>query len=214
MSRKATEKRQTNETKIEISFTVDGEGKSDVNTGIPFMDHMLTLFSRHGFFDLTVEAAGDLEIDAHHTMEDLGIVLGTVIRLEEATHRYVPSPVMQWNREALGDKKGICRYGFFILPMDETLARVVLDLSGRACLVYEVEPSARYIKELDVRLFREFFQALTNNLALNLHIDVIRGEDVHHIFEGVFKAFARALDRATSLEPREKGVPTTKGMLD
>ena len=196
MSRKATEKRQTNETKIEISFTVDGEGKADVNTGIPFMDHMLTLFSRHGFFDLTVKASGDLDIDAHHTMEDLGIVLGTVIR------------------KALGDKKGICRYGFFILPMDETLARVVLDLSGRACLVYEVEPSARYIKELDVRLFREFFQALTNNLALNLHIDVIRGEDVHHIFEGVFKAFARALDRATSLEPREKGVPTTKGMLD
>ena len=196
MSRKATEKRQTNETEIEISFTVNGEGKSDVNTGIPFMDHMLTLFSRHGFFDLTVKASGDLDIDAHHTMEDLGIVLGTVIR------------------EALGDKKGICRYGFFILPMDETLARVVLDLSGRACLIYEVEPSARYIKELDVRLFREFFQALTNNLALNLHIDVIRGEDVHHIFEGVFKAFARALDRATSLEPREKGVPTTKGMLD
>ncbi|MDP6450331.1 MAG: imidazoleglycerol-phosphate dehydratase HisB [Lentisphaeria bacterium] len=196
MSRKATEKRQTNETEIEISFTVDGEGKADVNTGIPFMDHMLTLFSRHGFFDLTVKASGDLDIDAHHTMEDLGIVLGTVIR------------------KALGDKKGICRYGFFILPMDETLARVVLDLSGRACLVYEVEPSTRYIKELDVRLFREFFQALTNNLALNLHIDVIRGEDVHHVFEGVFKAFARALDRATSLEPREKGVPTTKGMLD
>jgi imidazoleglycerol-phosphate dehydratase len=196
MSRKATEKRQTNETEIEISFTVDGEGKADVNTGIPFMDHMLTLFARHGFFDLTVKASGDLDIDAHHTMEDLGIVLGTVIR------------------KALGDKKGIRRYGFFILPMDETLARVVLDLSGRACLVYEVEPSTRYIKELDVRLFREFFQALTNNLALNLHIDVIRGEDVHHVFEGVFKAFARALDCATSLEPREKGVPTTKGMLD
>ena len=196
MSRKATEKRHTNETKIEISFTVDGEGKADVNTGISFMDHMLTLFARHGFFDLTVKASGDLDIDAHHTMEDLGIVLGTVIR------------------KALGDKKGIRRYGFFILPMDETLARVVLDLSGRACLVYEVEPAARYIKELDVRLFREFFQALTNNLALNLHVDVIRGEDVHHVFEGVFKAFARALDCATSLEPREKGVPTTKGMLD
>ena len=196
MSRKATEKRQTNETKIEISFTVDGEGKADVNTGIPFMDHMLTLFARHGFFDLTVKAAGDLDVDAHHTMEDLGIVLGTVIR------------------KALGDKKGICRNGIFILPMDETLARVVLDLSGRACLVYEVEPSTRYIKELDVRLFHEFFQALTNNLALNLHVDVIRGEDVHHVFEGVFKAFARALDCATSLEPREKGVPTTKGMLD
>ena len=196
MSRKATEKRHTNETKIEISFTVDGEGKADVNTGISFMDHMLTLFARHGFFDLTVKASGDLDIDAHHTMEDLGVVLGTVIR------------------KALGDKKGIRRYGFFILPMDETLARVVLDLSGRACLVYEVEPAARYIKELDVRLFREFFQALTNNLALNLHVDVIRGEDVHHVFEGVFKAFARALDCATSLEPREKGVPTTKGMLD
>ena len=123
-------------------------------------------------------------------------------------------PAPELIRKALGDKKGICRYGFFILPMDETLARVVLDLSGRACLVYEVEPSTRYIKELDVRLFHEFFQALTNNLALNLHVDVIRGEDVHHVFEGVFKAFARALDCATSLEPREKGVPTTKGMLD
>ena len=196
MKRKAREKRETNETTIDLTFVVDGEGKASIDTGIPFMDHMLTLFTKHGFFDLTVKAKGDLEIDAHHTMEDLGIVLGTAIK------------------NALGDKKGICRYGFFILPMDETLARVVLDLSGRPYMVYEVAPPTRYINTLDVRLFQEFFQALTNNLACNLHIDVIRGEDVHHVYESVFKGFARALDRATQIEPREKGLPTTKGHLD
>jgi imidazoleglycerol-phosphate dehydratase len=196
MKRKSREKRETSETTIDLTFVVDGEGKASIDTGIPFMDHMLTLFTKHGFFDLTVKAKGDLKIDAHHTMEDLGIVLGTAIK------------------NALGDKKGICRYGFFILPMDETLARVVLDLSGRPYMVYEVASPTRYINTLDVRLFQEFFQALTNNLACNLHIDVIRGEDVHHVYESVFKGFARALDRATQIEPREKGLPTTKGHLD
>lgn len=196
MKRKSREKRETSETTIDLTFVVDGEGNASIDTGIPFMDHMLTLFTKHGFFDLTVKAKGDLKIDAHHTMEDLGIVLGTAIK------------------NALGDKKGICRYGFFILPMDETLARVVLDLSGRPYMVYEVAPPTRYINTLDVRLFQEFFQAVTNNLACNLHIDVIRGEDVHHVYESVFKGFARALDRATQIEPREKGLPTTKGHLD
>ena len=206
-TRRAQIDRTTGETRISLKLKIDGKGKASIDTGIPFFDHMLALYAKHSVCDLTVKCDGDLDVDLHHTVEDTGIALGQAY----------------W--QALSEKRGIRRYGTgfdprnplwgeAFLPMDETLARVVLDLSGRACLVYEVEPSTRYIKELDVRLFREFFQALTNNLALNLHIDVIRGEDVHHVFEGVFKVFARALDCATSLEPREKGVPTTKGMLD
>lgn len=195
MSRKASESRTTAETKIELELELDGAGTAHVDTGIPFMDHMLVLFARHGYFDLTVKAVGDLEVDEHHTMEDLGLVLGNVIR------------------QALGDKRGIRRYGFFLLPMDETLTRVVLDLSGRPYLVYNADWPSDYIKGMNVRLFREFFQALTNTLGVNLHIDVIRGEDVHHIAESMFKGFARALDAAVSAEARETGVPSTKGLL-
>jgi imidazoleglycerol-phosphate dehydratase len=196
MSRTATITRNTSETQIQLSIDIDGSGISTVDTGIPFMNHMLTLFAKHGYFDLQVKAVGDLEIDEHHTMEDLGIVMGNAIK------------------QALGDKAGIRRYGFFLLPMDETLARVALDLSGRPYLVYNVPAPAGYIKGMNVRLFHEFFLGLTNNLGVNLHIDVIRGEEVHHVIEAVFKGFARALDAATGREPRETGLPTTKGHLD
>ena len=159
------------------------------------MDHMLTLFAKHGFFDLEVKAIGDLEIDAHHTMEDIGIVLGTVIH------------------KALGNRQGIRRYGNFSLPMDESLVNIALDLSGRPYLAYNVSFPVNEINGIGVRLFQEFFQALTNNLALNLHIDLVRGEEVHHILEAIFKCFSKALDQATSLDVREKAVPSTKGVL-
>lgn len=195
MKREATEERNTKETSITIQFCIDGQGTSNVDTGVPFMDHMLTLFAKHGFFDIDVKATGDLEIDAHHTIEDLGIVMGTVIS------------------KALGDKRGIYRYGCFSLPMDETLVNVALDLSGRPYLSYNVNTPVDHINGIGVRLFHEFFQALSYNLALNLHIDLVRGEEVHHILEAVFKGFAKALDRATSLDPREKNIPSTKGIL-
>ncbi len=195
MSRKASMTRNTKETKITIAFEIDGTGATNIETGIPFMDHMLELFARHGYFDLDVAAQGDLEVDAHHTMEDLGIVLGQVIR------------------EALGDKRGICRYGCYSLPMDESLVNVALDLSGRPYLVFNVDCPVDHLSGIGTRLFQEFFQALTNNLALNLHIDLVRGEETHHILEAVFKSFSKALDRATALDPREKEIPSTKGML-
>ena len=193
--RKATEERNTQETRIKISLMIDGQGVSDVNTGIPFMDHMLTLFAKHGFFDLEIKAQGDLQIDEHHTMEDLGIVMGLVIK------------------KALGDKRSIRRYGCFALPMDDTLVNVALDLSGRPYLAYNVRSPVDYINGIGVRLFHEFFQALTNNLGLNLHIDLVRGEEVHHIHEAVFKCFSKALDQATNFDSREKNIPSTKGTL-
>ncbi len=195
MARCAEKSRETTETQIRVKIDLDGSGQSNVKTGIPFLDHMLTLFSRHGFFDLEVEANGDLEIDQHHTMEDLGIVLGTAIK------------------EALGDKRGIRRYGFFLVPMDDALARVVIDLSGRPWLAYEVKALVSHINGIDVRLFQEFFQALTNNLGANLHIDLIRGQETHHILESVFKAFSRALAEAVQMDPRETAIPSTKGSL-
>ena len=196
MKRSATEKRVTKETDITITFCVDGKGQSNVDTSVPFMDHMLTLFAKHGFFDLEIKAKGDLEIDAHHTIEDLGIVMGKVIQ------------------KALGDKKGICRYGCFSLPMDDTLVNVALDLSGRPFLSYNVNTPVDHINGIGVRLFHEFFQALTFNLALNLHIDLVRGEEVHHILEAVFKCFSKALDKATSYDERESDIPSTKGILE
>lgn len=195
MNRQAKTERKTAETRIRVSVNLDGAGVAVVDTGIPFLDHMLTLLAKHSHFDLDIKAIGDLKVDPHHTMEDLGIVLGTALR------------------EALGDKRGIRRYGFFILPMDEALARVVLDLSGRPCLVYQVPCPVDYVSDIDVRLFREFFQALVNALGLNLHLDLLRGEEAHHIFEAVFKAFARALAMAVSHDPREPGIPSTKGVL-
>lgn len=193
--RKSEVKRTTRETDITVMFELDGEGKSSVDTGIPFMNHMLELFAKHGFFNLEVRAKGDIEVDYHHTMEDLGLVLGQALA------------------EALGDKAGIRRYGSCILPMDETLALVALDLSGRPCLVWDVDFPAQMIRDLDVRLFCEFFQALVNRAGMNLHVKKLAGEEVHHVAEAIFKAFAKALDQAVSLDPRVKGVLSTKGSL-
>ena len=193
--RSAKVERKTRETDIKLSLNLDGNGKSAVNTGIPFMDHMLELFARHGFFDLEIEAVGDLEIDAHHTMEDLGLVFGEALN------------------KALGDRKGITRYGSALLPMDETLIRVALDLSNRPYLVYEVKPPQFMIKDLNVALFREFFVAFVNKSGMNLHIDMLRGEEVHHVFEGIFKALSKALSQAVRIDPRIEGTLSTKGSL-
>ncbi len=187
--------RKTKETDIAISINLDGEGVSRISTGIPFMDHMLTLFAKHGTFDLDVQVKGDLEIDCHHTMEDTGLALGKAIA------------------DALGDKAGISRYGHMILPMDEVLALVALDLSGRPYLVYNVPAPVSYIRELDVTLFSEFFRALSNTAGMNLHVKILNPGETHHLFEAVFKAFARALRAAVALDPRVKGIPSTKGSL-
>ena len=195
MSRNAEIRRTTGETDIAVRLELDGSGKSTIDTGIPFLDHMLTLFARHGFFDLDIKAKGDIEVDYHHTMEDLGIVLGQAIL------------------QAAGDKKGIRRYGNFMLPMDETLVMIALDLSGRAGLYYDVTPPAPMIKDIDARLFYEFFQALCSNAGLNMHIRMICSGEVHHLFEAIFKGFAKALDLATGIDPRVEGVLSTKGSL-
>ena len=195
MARFAEISRKTAETDITCSINLDGEGKSVISTGIPFMDHMLTLFARHGFFDLNVSAKGDLEVDCHHTMEDLGIVLGELLA------------------KAAGDKAGIRRYGNFLLPMDETLALIALDLSGRPCLVFDVQPPAPMIKDLDVRLFHEFFLALAVKSGMNLHVKQMVSGEVHHLYEAIFKGFAKALDQALSVDPRIQGVLSTKGSL-
>jgi len=195
MSRTASIERVTKETRIKLSINLDGTGQAKVCTSVPFLDHMLDLFARHGLFDLDVEAQGDIDIDFHHTVEDVGIVLGQALK------------------QALGDKKGICRYGQASVPMDETLASVALDLSGRPFMVYNVRLPKVKIGDFDVELAREFFQALTNNLGTNLHINVMYGDNVHHILEACFKATARALDAATRLDPRIEGVMSTKGTI-
>jgi imidazoleglycerol-phosphate dehydratase len=195
MSRIATMERITKETRIRLSLEVDGTGQGKVSSSVPFLDHMLDLFARHGLFDLQVEATGDIDIDFHHTVEDIGIVLGQAFR------------------EALGDKAGIRRYGQALVPMDETLAEVAIDLSGRPFLVYNVSLPKVKIGEFDVELAREFFQALANNLGATLHVNVRYGENVHHILEACFKATARALDMATQLDSRIEGVMSTKGKL-
>lgn len=195
MSRTATIERVTKETKIRLSLNVDGTGEAKVCTSVPFLDHMLNLFARHGLFDLTVEASGDIDIDFHHTVEDIGIVLGEAFK------------------QALGDKNGIRRYGQATVPMDETLAAVGVDISGRPYLVYNVNLPKVKIGDFDVELAREFFQAFVNHCGLNLHINVMYGGNVHHIIEACYKAFARAMDTATQLDPRVEGVMSTKGML-
>ncbi|GAB7025901.1 imidazoleglycerol-phosphate dehydratase HisB [Geotalea toluenoxydans] len=195
MSRKAVVERITKETQIKLSLDIDGAGEAKVCTSVPFLDHMLNLFARHGLFNLEVEAKGDIDIDFHHTVEDIGIVLGDALK------------------KALGDKSGIRRYGQASVPMDETLASVAIDLSGRPYLVYNVRLPKVKIGEFDVELAREFFQALTNNLAANIHINVMYGDNVHHILEACFKALARALDQATRHDPRISGVMSTKGKL-
>ena len=187
--------RKTTETSIYVKWDLDGTGKGEIDTGIPFMDHMLTLFARHGGFDLTVHAQGDLEVDCHHTMEDIGLTMGHALT------------------QALGMKEGIRRYGSFLLPMDESLALVALDLSGRPFLVYDVEPPAEYIRDLDTALFKEFFTALSVKGGITLHIRMLSSGEVHHVFEAIFKGLARALAEAVSIDERVQGVPSTKGVL-
>jgi len=195
MARYAEVTRKTGETQITIRLELDGSGKGEIDTGVPFVDHMLTLFARHGFFDLEVEAKGDLEVDYHHTLEDLGLALGMAFD------------------QALGDRSGIRRYGNFMLPMDETLVLIALDISGRPGLYYDVTPPAPQVKDIDARLFHEFLQAFCNKLGLNLHVRMLAAEEAHHLFEAIFKGLAKALDQATSHDPRVKGVLSTKGVL-
>ena len=188
--------RETNETCVNLSLNLDGEGKGEINTGAPFFDHMLELFARHGFFDLSVDARGDVEVDYHHLVEDTGLALGQAVR------------------KALGNRAGITRYGFFVLPMDETLVTVSLDLSNRPYLVYNAEPPVTFVRDFNVNLFKEFFQAFANEAGANLHVRLEYGEEPHHVVEAVFKGFARALDAATHHEPRLGGaIPSTKGTL-
>ena len=191
----ATIKRDTLETRIQVRVNLDGTGKAQLASGLPFLDHMLDQIARHGLIDLEVAAQGDLQIDAHHTVEDIGITLGQAIQ------------------QALGDRRGIRRYGHAYVPLDEALSRVALDCSGRPGLEYWVEfPRAR-IGEFDVDLFREFFQGFVNHALITLHIDNLRGRNAHHIAETVFKAFGRALRMAVEADPRTTGIPSTKGSL-
>jgi imidazoleglycerol-phosphate dehydratase len=188
--------RKTAETDIALTINLDGTGEYQVDTGIPFFDHMLCLFAKHGLFDLELKAVGDIEVDYHHTVEDVGIVLGDAIK------------------QALGEKLGIRRYGFFILPMDESMARVTMDLSNRPYLRYDVQSATNYIRDFNIVLIREFFQAVVNSLSANIHLKVEYGDEPHHIVEALFKCFARALDVATSIDPRTEGkLPSTKEKL-
>lgn len=193
--RTATEKRQTKETNISVSIDLDGSGKSNISTGVGFFDHMLEGFSKHGFFDLTVDAKGDLGVDGHHTVEDTGIVLGTALK------------------EALGDKKGIKRFGYFILPMDDALALCAIDLGGRPYFSFEAEFSADLVGDLDTQLVREFFYAISYTSGMNLHIKLLNGINDHHKIEAIFKAFGKALDEACTMDSRITDVLSTKGTL-
>ena len=195
-TRQAQLTRETRETSINLSINLDGSGKSSIQTGIGFLDHMLELFAKHGFFDLEIVEKGDIHVDYHHSMEDLGLALGAALS------------------QALGDKSGIRRYGSCLLPMDEALAEVALDLSGRPYLVYDVKMPAPMVGTIDVRLFHEFFQALCVKAGLNMHIRLLAGEEAHHALEAIFKAFAKALDQAVAYDSRVQGVLSTKGCLD
>lgn len=193
--RQSVYQRKTGETDIAVSFNLDGTGKCHADTGIGFFNHMLTLFAKHGYFDLEIACKGDLDVDGHHTVEDAGIVLGTAIG------------------EALGNKAGICRYGSFTVPMDESLAVVHLDLSGRPYLVFQCDYTGPACGEFDVQLTEEFFRGLAFAAGIALHIQVPYGKNDHHKIEGVFKAFARALDAATRMDGRTMEIPSTKGTL-
>lgn len=195
MIRKAEFNRKTKETDIALTLDIDGTGISDVNTGIGFFNHMLEGFAKHGFFDLKLRVNGDLEVDGHHTVEDTGIVLGTAIR------------------EAIGDKEGIKRYGSFILPMDDALCLCAIDLCGRPYFAYDCDFPVERVGELDTELVREFFYAVCYSAGMNLHIKMLDGSNAHHMIEAMFKAFAKALDEATSYDERIKGVLSTKGAL-
>ena len=195
-NRRASVKRETTETRIEVSVDLDGTGKPDIVTGVPFLEHMLDQVARHGVVDLEIRAEGDLEIDAHHTVEDVGIVLGTAVA------------------DALGDKSGIVRYGHAYVPLDEALSRVVIDFSGRPGLHYRVEFSRPRIGDFDVDLVREFFQGFANSARATLHVDSLEGRNAHHVAETMFKAFGRALRMAVARDERRTGaIPSTKGVL-
>ena len=195
-SRIATVHRKTAETDIALTLAIDGRGNAKIETGVPFFDHMLTLFAKHGLFDLEVMAKGDVAVDYHHTVEDVGLVLGQAFK------------------EALGEKIGIKRYGFFILPMDESLARVVIDVGGRPHLVYEANAPTMFVRDFNIVLVKEFCRAFSNALGANLHVQLVYGEEPHHVAEGIFKCFARALDVATQIEPRAADLlPSTKGTI-
>lgn len=196
MERRALIERNTSETQIKLDFTIDGEGRSNLKTDVPFLTHMLDAFTKHGQFDLTVEANGDIEIDDHHTTEDIGICLGMAIK------------------DALGDKKGIKRFGSAFVPMDETLAQVVIDLSNRPHLEFRAELPSQKVGTFDTELVHEFLWKLALEARMNLHVIVHYGTNTHHIIEAIFKALARALDEATQIDERKKGqLPSTKGML-
>ncbi len=195
-TRQATIERNTLETQISVSLDLDGTGKFSAETGVPFLDHMVEQIARHGMFDLSIKAKGDLQIDAHHTVEDIGITIGQAFK------------------QALGDKKGIVRYGHAYVPLDEALSRVVLDLSGRPGMEFDVKFTRDKVGEFDTDLFFEFFQGFTNHADVTLHIDNIKGRNAHHIAETIFKAFGRALRMAVTLDPRGAGqLPSTKGAL-
>ena len=194
--RKATVTRKTAETDIALTLALDGTGVSKTETGVPFLDHMLTLFAKHGLFDLEVKCIGDVAVDYHHTVEDPGLVLGEAFK------------------RALGEKLGLRRYGFFLLPMDESLARVVVDLGGRPHLVYDVTTPTMFVRDFNITLVKEFCRAFSNALGCNLHVALVYGEEPHHAAEAVFKGLARALDLATQIDPRAAGqLPSTKGKL-
>jgi imidazoleglycerol-phosphate dehydratase len=196
MTRSASVTRKTRETDIKVELDLDGSGRTQIRTGIPFMDHMLNLMAVHGFMNLSISASGDIEIDNHHTVEDLGICLGKAID------------------QALGKREGIRRYGHAVVPMDEALARAVIDISNRPFLAYSVFLKESKTGTFDVHLVKEFFRALVQNSAITLHVDLLVGEDAHHAAESIFKAFARAFDQASGIEPRLGGaIPSTKGIL-
>jgi len=195
MPRTATIERTTAETEVRVRFEIDGGGAAKVATGVGFLDHMLTLFARHGLFDLEVEARGDLEVDQHHTVEDVGICLGQAIA------------------QAAGNKQGIVRYGSFLVPMDEALVLASIDLSGRPFLACELDVAERTIGTFDAELVPEFFRAVATNALMTLHLRQLAGANGHHIVEAAFKSFARALDAATRCDARVTGVPSTKGVL-
>lgn len=193
--RSAEIKRKTLETDVNIEIALDGSGKYAIDTTIPFLDHMLNLTAKHGLFDLNIKASGDTNIDYHHLIEDIGLTLGEAIL------------------KASGQRAGIKRYGHAVIPMDETLSEVVIDIGGRPFLVYEPLVANGRIMDIDVSIFEDFFRALSNSAMINLHIIVRHGRDLHHIYEGIFKAFGRALDSALTIDARVKGLPTTKGRL-
>ena len=193
--RTASVSRRTKETSIVLKLNVDGSGKSKVKTGVPFFDHMLTLSSKHGIFDLDLKAKGDVDVDYHHTVEDVGICLGEAFK------------------KALGTKEGIERYGDAKVPMDEALSEIVLDISGRPHLTYNVDITKKKFIDFDTEVVKEFFEAFVLNAGMTIHINLIRGKNMHHIIESIFKAFGVALSKACAISPRKKGVPSTKGVL-